>query len=221
MEVDVKTDPSWGLLQFNRCSASYPGRRLFKSDVNNTNFISLTLKTASVHRNLGSDFCMDEETLAEVLLSPVQFAELLTNMNVGCGVPCTIRYYNKQKIEFKEETPKLEILVQEADQRVDGAIEGVVSAYEKIKGLMENKKIPKERAMEILRDLLPMISTHREHGSTFYKKQAREELAAMVNEAKSQIGEYVDHKIYQAGLEKLLSNYQPPTLIEVDTDDNT
>lgn len=87
--------PSYGLIGLARCHAGGRGVRLFASRLpGHETFIKLTIREASL------DFRLKEErasgaggkVVAEVWLSSVQFAEMLTNMNVGDGVPCTIVY---------------------------------------------------------------------------------------------------------------------------------
>jgi hypothetical protein len=92
-----KKHPSFGMVSFSRCYGT--NRRLFQSHVKNMTTVRLRIKQASVKHSLHQDHTYGEESLIEVELSPAQFAELLTSMNVGDGVPCTINYVNEKKLK--------------------------------------------------------------------------------------------------------------------------
>ena len=89
-ETEVKTHPSFGMLGFSRCQSG--GTYLAGSPVRSMEFIKLSLKHSEMHRDLSHDRWFARGQIIEVWLSPAQFATLLTSMNVGDGVPCTIRY---------------------------------------------------------------------------------------------------------------------------------
>jgi len=83
--------PSHGLMSFRRVSGTT--RRLFGSKVGHSHTIAMKVTEANVsHDPLShADHYCGGKTLIEVELSESQFAELLTTMNVGEGVPVTVR----------------------------------------------------------------------------------------------------------------------------------
>ena len=109
MNKEREKDKSWGMVGFYRNYGS--GRELFGSDVTNHNTIRLTVKHAIKHRELGRDWTMGDDIICEVELSALQFAELLTNMNMGDGVPCTIRYTREDGyVDYKNEKSKRDVV---------------------------------------------------------------------------------------------------------------
>ena len=103
-----ETSPAYGMLSFSRVSGGDPN--LFGSSVEHDHKISLVLKRGEVSRDLNSDWYMGNETLFEVEMSYSQFAELISSMNVGDGVPVTIRHVKG------EETPPPVTLVNKRRQ---------------------------------------------------------------------------------------------------------
>ncbi len=86
-----KKHPSYGMVQFNRVSGSRS--RIFGSSVtNHHSTIRLTIRRGQISHDLGHDSFFSNEDLIEVEMSPAQFVELLTTMNVGLGVPCNINF---------------------------------------------------------------------------------------------------------------------------------
>lgn len=93
MSNDSKhTHPSYGIVSFSRISSSGK-KRLFGSTLD-MHYHSIVLELSE------AELCIDHELLNErvcagksivrVEMSAAQFAELLTTMNIGEGVPCTI-----------------------------------------------------------------------------------------------------------------------------------
>ena len=203
---------SWGMVGFYRTQCS--GRQCFGSDVTNSNTMRLTVKHAAKHRELGRDWCMGDDTICEIELTSLQFAELLTNMNCGDGVPCTILYTdNEGHIKYKPEKSKIDIIREERDKSIDGAFSALKEIEEEITALINNKKIAKSVGGELSHKLSVALSNLEGFGYEYYKEQASEEIDKMVVEAKSQISEYIAAKIHSVGLEALMNGaYITPKL---------
>ena len=204
MDSNRQKDKSWGMVGFYRIHGS--GRELFGSDVSNHDSIRLSIKHAVKHRDLGRDWNMGDDLICEVELSALQFAELLTNMNVGDGVPCTIRFTREDgHVEYRPERSKLEIIQAERGAEIDEASSYLQEAISELSALIDNKKIPKTVGSELLHKLKVATSNLEGSNYNFYRKQALTEIDHMVVEAKSQISEHINHKIYSVGLEHLLN----------------
>ena len=195
---------SWGMVGFYHNFGS--GRELFGSDVTNHNTIRLTVKHAVKHRELGRDWTMGDDIICEVELSALQFAELLTNMNMGDGVPCTIKYTREDGyVDYKSEKSKIEVIQEERNAEIDKASSNLQEVISELTELISNKKIPKTVGSELLHKLKCATSNLEGSNYEFYKKQAFEEVSKMVVEAKSQISEHINHKICSVGLEHLIN----------------
>lgn len=204
MNKEMEKHASWGMVGLYR---NYGGeRQLFGSDVSNCTTIRLAIKHAKKHRELGRDWTMGDDVICEVELSALQFAELLTNMNMGDGVPCTIRFTaNDGYIPYQKEQSKIDIMYNERNDTVDKASSKLREVEQGISELINNKKISKSVGTELLHKLSTALSDLEGNNFEFYKKQATKEIDKMVVEAKSQISEYVANKIYSVGLEALVN----------------
>lgn len=176
----------------------------FQSDIPCNEFIQITIKTAEVTRHLNRDWVMGDKILCQVKLTPMQWAEMLTLMNYGDGVPCTIQYTEKDGyIKFKDEEDKLDLLLKETDEKVDKGKEYIKNAESKIINLANEKKISKKVAEELLFELGEADSCFGGHSIDFIKQQAREHIENMAIQAKANITAYVDSKIYTTGIQEL------------------
>ena len=204
---------SWGMVGI--CHQHHGGRQLFGSDVTNYNTICLRIKTAQCSRELGRDWIMGDKTLIEITLSANQFADLLTNANIGDGVPCTIEYVTgKGMIKYQPQKPKIEIINEERDNLAEKAVTDIQNSIDMVKGLIEQKKISKTAGEEILFNMQGALSSLVGGGKEFYKKQAKQEVENMVVEAKRQVQSYADNKIYSTGLQFLKEGFKKPNFIE-------
>ena len=197
------------------------GRELFGSDVTNYNTICLRIKTAQCTRDLGRDWIMGDKNLIEITLSANQFADLLTNANMGDGVPCTIEYVaGKGLIEYKPQKPKLEIIEEERDELAEKTVSDLESSIAMVKELIANKKLSQSAGKELLSKMGGAYSSLVGGSKEFFKKQAKQKVNDMVTEAKRQVQSYVDNKIYSTGLKMLQDGFVAPQLIESNTEYN-
>ena len=90
MKKESDTHESYGLLQLSRITCS-PPMNVFGSAVKTSNPISLRIYRAEKQRELSREWYFSKKRLIEVYMSPSQFAEAVTTMNYGSGVPVTIQ----------------------------------------------------------------------------------------------------------------------------------
>lgn len=219
MNAKYETHDSWGMVGIYH---QHHGRReLFGSDVTNYNTICLKIKTAQCSRDLGRDWIMGDKTLVEICLSANQFADLLTNANMGDGVPCTIEYVaGKGMIKYKPQKPKLAVIEEERNELAEKTISDLESSITMVRELITNKKLSKSAGEELLSKINGAYSSLVGGSKEFFKKQAKQEINDMVTEAKRQVQSYVDNKIYSTGIKMLQDGFVSPQLIENKTESN-
>lgn len=87
---DTYHHPSFGMLSFSRAHGGHSN--LFGSSIQHRDTIHMVLKEGTVSRDLNEDWYFGGPEIVEVEMSQSQFAELITSMNMGSGVPCTIKF---------------------------------------------------------------------------------------------------------------------------------
>ncbi len=199
---DEKTHASYGLVQFVRTSNGGP-RHLFGSavDVHPTT-ICLTVKPAKWRHDLHHDWYFAvNETMIEVELSATQFTELITTMNMGSGVPCTIRRFDGERVE---DPPDVETEVQRIKTSFSADLQGMVTIMKERRKEIEKLtgKLP-EKAREQLRIELDVIIQQMSSNIPFIMKQFNAASDRVINAAKQEIEAFSTHAVQVAGLAAL------------------
>ena len=90
--------PCFGLARFSRIYG-YSGF-MFGSDVQSENFIELTINHAErVQGDYRVHYYDYGVPIVRLKMTQTQFAELLTNMNIGNGIPVTLETINGEVVE--------------------------------------------------------------------------------------------------------------------------
>ena len=198
---DKETHPSYAMLSFCRTSGGW--RPLFGTSIQHQNTIRLTLKTGSVRRDLNTDWYFGGETLFEVEMSYNQFAELIGCMNMGDGIPVTLRRLNGELVEDPPFVDKKQQHENEFGQRLESVMKETRCLIDKVKGLFASKKTFNRKEQEdILKDL-----THIEQeigvNSKFALTCFQEQMDKTVIESKSEVEAFVQNKMHSLALESM------------------
>jgi hypothetical protein len=127
----TETHPAWGMIGASRVTSGPPGAALFDSDIRHQHYVAVRISTARRKRDLSRDWITQDKEFVEVEMSIAQWAEFVSSMNVGNGVPCTIRRREGDwDIPGVEYAPRL----QESITEVRGAAE---KAFSKVKEAFE------------------------------------------------------------------------------------
>lgn len=103
---DVTFDhESYGMISVSRMSG--PGdTSLFGSSLENCpSMICVTICEGQRLHSLGHDRFYGKKELIRLWMTPMQYAEMISNPNVGFGVPCTIRHIHGKAMELPPKTP--------------------------------------------------------------------------------------------------------------------
>ncbi len=167
--------------QISACRTSTTGKFLFGSNVKHHSYITLRINACELHRNGTHDSFFPQERIIEVALSPVQWAEFLTNMNTS-GVPCTIQFqqgigqlkYEPLRDRMNETFSHAQLkLGEHAKQYLNEMLKSINDATLSIKKKEEMIGIAK-RAFEYL-----------DGNAKFYLEQFENEADKIVTEAKA------------------------------------
>ena len=145
--------PSFGTIAVSRVTGSYP-RKFFGSDVEPCNYIEIVIRDAEQQRSLNNDWVIGRNQIISLRLTPLQYAEMLTNLNCGTGVPCTIEFIRGEgTIPEAEIKSKIDILHDESDARFDTTLDILDEVSEQLKELSQSGKLSKRAETELTRKL--------------------------------------------------------------------
>ena len=205
-----ETHESYGLIGASRIQGT--DRNLFGSSIKHRNSIKVRIKRAEKSRDLNRDIYFGKDTLIEVELSPTQFAEMITSMNVSDGVPCTLRYIDNHPLQNPPEVKQRQIFEKEFQNDIDNIENSIINDAKEIEILLtkkgnikvaDRKKVLTHmtKLMRILNDSIP-----------FLQKSFNESMDKTVNEAKGEVEAFVMNKITSLGIEAMKD--QPTQLLE-------
>ena len=226
---NIDKKPAYGMLSFHRVSGGDPN--LFGSSVKHNQKIMLTLKQGHVTRELNHDWYGGDTTLFEVEMSYTQFAELISAMNVGDGIPVTIRFIQgKGNIEGIETINRRTQFLNEFKEKNDESANMATELITKLKNIFSQKRtIKASEREEILSTLTKLYNAVNSHND-FMLKQFDESMEGISTEAKGEVEAFVQNKLNSIALAimkeqeelKLDSSVNPIKMIEGENNyDNT
>ncbi len=192
--------PAYGMIGISRVSGS---TSLFGSEVDHNSFIKLEVKRAERHRDLAHDWYFGRGLVCEVWMSHAQFAEAITTLNVGDGIPCTIRQVEGgARCELPPEDNRAAVFEQELKDSAKETASDLRKVLAGLAALAEKDRIGKTELRELVKELSQAIC-----GITstlpWLEKQFREEMERTVQRAKTEVEAFVTGAIHRAGLEAL------------------
>lgn len=199
MNNETKTHPSYGLISWSRTSCNPPQADLFGTSIGHSNPIRLSITHASVRRDLNRDWVYGEKVIADVEMSPDQFAEFITTPNTGNGVPCTIRYTEKEGVV---KGLPIESKRQQFEKEFDQALNKIGANFQVLKDAIKDLPLSKKQK-ETLAHQVFEVSRIINDNIPFMQTSFNEQLDKSVVEAKAAVENFVEHAIRKAGLEAI------------------
>lgn len=192
---DTYKHPAFGMLGFSRVSGG--DKVLFGSSINHNDRIIMTLKHGEEHRNLSRDWYSGKGIIAEVEMSYSQFAECITAMNVGDGVPCTLRFTEREgEIPMiAENNSKREQFVNEFSDTVKKAMEQVQKQIDDIQASIDGKKNLGIKDRQEIVNQLTQVKYNIGCNLDFCAEQFNKQMDKTVCEAKGEIEAFCQNKI--------------------------
>lgn len=190
-----------GLAVFNRRSSNGKRRFFGSALTNHYNTVGFTVSRASRHHHLARDWFHPKEELIEIEFTAAQFAELLTTMNCGVGVPCTIQHVGGRQMAPMPEEPI------EAEQVRLGFKDDMARIAKKMGALrdrvaaaMREKTINQEARKGIVGAVESLIQDVQSN-LPFIVDSFQEATEKIGTAAKAEVEAFVMHAITSAGLD--------------------
>lgn len=189
-----ETHESYGILGFARATSG-TAVPLFGSSIKHRDTIIMRVSDAALFRELNNDHIMPGGRIIEVEMSQSQFAEAITSMNHGSGVPVTLRY-----VKGREEIPSCPYVDkrQEFEKEFADCQSESKQYYaefeEYVQSLLEKKSLGKTDKENLLKEL-SVLKGRLFSNQEFVYKQFNEQMDKTVKEAKGEIEAFVQNKL--------------------------
>ena len=196
--------PCFGLARFSRIYG-YSGF-MFGSDVQSENFIELTINHAErVQDDYRVHYYDYGKPIVRLKMTQTQFAELLTNMNIGNGVPVTLEAVNGEQIEqfdLNEAKNHLDELKDDFKERSKKTVNSLIETSNALKRIINKKNLSKKDQEDAM-NLLDRYITEIRSNMPFFIKLYKEETADIVQRAKSELDGMIQSCVIRAGVKAL------------------
>ncbi len=218
MDTEDFKHPSYGLVRLGRVSGQ---TILFGSNVQHQHYISLTISTAKLSRNKDTheDYIHAQDQLIQINMSNVQLADMLTNMNCGTGVPCTLdRVMNCEtgKVESIKHPDKIDTNTQtyidEFQEKLKGISAKLSTLQEQVTAVLESKT-PNKAQREALLNEVHRIKTELSSNMPFILEQFIEKVEKVTSHAKAEVEAHHSAIIQNLGMQALKEK-NPEFLLE-------
>lgn len=187
--------PSFGTVAFSRRSGGRADT-LFGSSIRHRDTITLAVRHASLTRGINNDWYSGHKDIVEVEMSYNQFVEAITNMNNGTGIPCTIRYTEKEGyIPHPHFIDKYTEFADEFKSDQEKRNEEAEQLVKEVREMFETKSsINKKDRAEILEKLERIVLSSK-HNNQYLLEQFQEQMDKTVQEAKGEIEAFTQNKM--------------------------
>jgi hypothetical protein len=207
-KISVFEHPAYGQVEVTRVTGYQP---LYASDFKHQHFLAVRVYHSKFERSLSRDWHHhDIRPIVEFYLSENQWATFVSSVGTGGGVPCTLRYTERDGglpgLEHRDEAHHYS---EEVKERLDRATEGLSATLDELDSL----GLPKAKA-EKLRDRLRKAIQDITDNVPFVAKSFDEHVETRIEKAKSEIAAHMQNAITRAGIAALSQEPAPLLLFD-------
>lgn len=196
------THPSFGQIAFSRVNGT--GQTFYGSELPQDHYITMCVKQSEVNRTLSKEWYFAHSLpLIEVRMTSSQFAEAITSMNNGGGVPCTIEMVNQKGVErLPNQESRKEFVHRKFQERMKEFASKIRANQKAAKDIVKKKTLSKQD-MYNLTHQLDWLTSEVEKNIPFFMECFQETMDEVVTEAKAEVENAIQHKITTLGLAEL------------------
>lgn len=199
-EEEYHHHPSFGQIQFSRSNGTAD---FYGSELTQDHYISMELHHSEIRRELSKDWYFNRGLISRIRMTSSQFAEMITSLNNGNGVCCTVEYINGEKIDpLPKQESRKEFVHRKFEDRMKLFADTIRENQKKAKELVKKKTLSKDD-MHQLQMHIEWLTAEVERNIPFFAKCFQETMDEVVIEAKAEVENAIQHKISTLGLAEL------------------
>lgn len=204
--------PSFANLYIGRSQCS--GRvALFGSSIKHHDIITLRISPAYMDRDLNYDrYYAENIPYIEIDMSQSQFAQAITSLNMGAGVPVTLRRLNGEYIEQCPFVDKREQFSNEFRDDMNELTKKITETTKAVEELIQNKRTFSKADKDNILSALHAVSRQLSSNYPYMYSMFNEQMDKTVTEAKAEIESHLQARMEDVAL-KAMGNSQEPKLL--------
>lgn len=178
---------------------------LYGSDLDHNGFIRITLKESYKTRTLNHDHYFGGKTLFEIDMTPSQFAEFITSLNIGDGIPCTLRRTETSPyIEGKKHVNKEVVWENDITDHIEEIMDSMNSLKEYYK-IVQSKSNLTKKDKESLSSIICRLENNLTCNMEFVKNSMKKEMEQIVSKGRMEL-ESCYQMLYDDNVKQLTDN---------------
>ena len=204
--------PSFANLYIGRSQCSGP-QALFGSSIKHHDIITLKIYPAFIDRDLNTDrYFPETRPYIEIEMSQSQFAQAITSLNMGAGVPVTLRRLNDQYIEPCPFVDKREQFNNEFRKDMKDLSKKLAEVTKEAEELIENKKTFTKSDKEKILSALRAVSNQVGSNYPYMYSMFNEQMDKTVTEAKAEIEGHLQARMEDMAIRAMNKKNEAPEL---------
>ena len=199
--------PAFGVVTVTRPQSS-PGTTLFGSDLQHQHFISVSIQTAEMERDLKRDWVFPTGGILEFSMSEAQWARFVAGAGRSQATPITLTRVKEdgRMVCVPDIKPPAENRKDAFNKEFQESLKQTLSQFEKavaeLADLSEQKSISKVKLREITSNLSGKLK-NLPSNLNFAVESFREVSETVVEEAKAEIEAYIANAAHSAGIKAI------------------
>ena len=201
--MEKKQHPSYGMIRISRSSAG-GGTALFGSSILHNDVIRLSISKGVMERDGNEDRFFARESMkdqiVEVEMSYTQFAEAITSLNMGEGVPVTITRLNGNYVEKCPCSDRIKVMRKEMNEATQDMVSELESHCEEIEKLLNEKRVLSKEDRSSIVSALKNVRKELRTIIPYLQEIFSEQMDKTVTEAKGEFEAYLQNKMNSIAL---------------------
>jgi Glu-tRNA(Gln) amidotransferase subunit E-like FAD-binding protein len=199
-DEETTSHESFGQIRFGRIN----GRaKFYGSELEQDNYIELEIDNSEVTKSLTTERYFSRKNLVKVRMSSGQFSNLITSLNVGGGTPCTIERIGDKIYEpLPDVMNRKKFVHNQFKERMQDFAKNIKEKQLSAKNLIKKKNLSREN-MEELTKTIDWLTREISSNVPYFMECFQESMDIIVNEAKLEVENAIQHKISVLGLAEL------------------
>lgn len=205
MNSTEETHESYGLISFSRVSGG--GQHFFGTNMTPQHWFELRIHRAKkLVDEFGEEKFWPDHSKANIIelrITAHQFTELITTMNMGNGVPCTLQEVSEKKLdECPQQTVAIDNAINIAIEKTSGD-DYTKETIKKVRDILKSEKAINKKDREILTSAFVDLESRMQSNAEFYKQQLCEVGDKVKTEIKTEINAQMLAVVHKLGIESI------------------
>lgn len=202
--MEKKQHPSYGMIRICRSQVGGPGTALFGSSIMHNNVIRLSISRGELERERNEDKFYAKgsrkDKIVEVEMSYTQFAEAITSLNIGEGIPVTITNINGEQIEQCPYRNRQKIMRREMNEAVHDVMQELEKRSEEIEKLLKEKRVLSREDRDNILWALKSVRQELKSNLPYLQTMYSEQMDKTLTEAKGEFEACLQNKMNSIAL---------------------